>query len=112
MPLEVRHSRMFVSGIQAGSELDPRLRHSGDSLGYNVIHLFFTGSCQGDSLRSARPMLGLFSANVAQQLFPFCIFFLVLLHGHTGFGIVALEWRFVDCAVETEFPQDFLPFGT
>ena len=58
------------------------------------------------------PKVGLFFADIAQQLFPFCIFFLVLLHGHTGFGIVALEGRLVDGAIETEFTENFLAFGT
>jgi hypothetical protein len=34
-PLRVRHSRMLLSGIQARPELDPRLRHSGVTLGIN-----------------------------------------------------------------------------
>src|SRR5688500_5463912 len=103
---------MFVSGIQARAELDPRLRHSGVTAWEYVVFHYVLQPVAKNSLQSARPTLGLLSADVAQQLFPFCIFFLVLLHGHTGFGIVALERRFVDCAVETKFPQDFLPFGT
>jgi hypothetical protein len=29
---KIRHSRMLLAGIQAGSDLDPRLKHSGVSL--------------------------------------------------------------------------------